>query len=224
MIQIICGENSVASRDYFFKLKKDYRQKNYLVVELKTENLNNLIETEIFSSLFHQNKVFFAENLYRSLTKNETLVNKLNQLFKEKIHLYIWEEKQKYELRDFMPFKMTEFKPEKNIFELLDVFFPGNKKNFFRLFHKIINEKKESLFFYLLTKRIRQLILIKNDQSPIGIQSWQLNRLKSQANKWTLDNLIRLYQSLFNIEIDIKTSQTPYSLSQSLDILSCYFL
>jgi hypothetical protein len=224
MIYVICGEDSIASRDYFVNLKKNYYQKNYLVIELKEDDFYQLTETEIFSSLFYQNKIFFAENLYQAISKNTKLLDKINQLFMDKNNLYIWENKSKYELKNFTRLKIIEFKLEKNVFILLDNFFPGNKKNFFQLYHQLVNEKKEGLFFYLLAKRVRQLIIIKSGKKPDSIQSWQLKKLKSQAEKWSMDALIRLYQSFFNIEQDIKTSQTPYSLTQLLDILICYFL
>jgi hypothetical protein len=224
MIYVICGEDSIASRDYFVNLKKNYYQKNFLVIELKEDDFYQLTETEIFSSLFYQNKIFFAENLYQTISKNHKLLDKINQLFRDKNNLYIWENKSKYELKNFTQLKIIEFKLEKNMFILLDNFFPGNKRNFFQLFHQLINEKKEGLFFYLLAKRIRQLLIIKSGVKPESIQSWQLKKLKYQAEKWSMDSLIRLYQSFFNIEQDIKTSQTPYSLTQLLDILICYFL
>jgi len=224
MIHVICGEDSVASRDYFVNLKKNYYQKNYLVIELKEDDFYQLTETEIFSSLFYQNKIFFAENLHQAISKNQKLMDKINQLFMDKNNLYIWENKSKYELKNFTRLKIIEFKLEKNVFILLDNFFPGNKKNFFQLFHQLVNEKKESLFFYLLAKRVRQLLIIKSGVKPESIQSWQLKKLKYQAEKWSMDSLIRLYQSFFNIEQDIKSSQTPYSLTQLLDILICYFL
>lgn len=224
MIQIICGENSIASRDYFLEIKKNLQKQNYFISEIRPENIADLTEPETITPLFYQNKAFFAENLYQKISKNKKIIDKLVQLFSTKFDLYIWEEKTKYELKSFSRFKIIEFKLEKNIFNLLDNFFPGNKESFYTMLHQIINEKNENLFFYLLTKRIRQLILVKTNQNLPLIQPWQLYRLKKQASKWSLANLVKIYQSFFSIEIDLKTSQTPYTLLQLIDITSCFFL
>jgi hypothetical protein len=224
MIQIICGESSIASRDYFLEIKKNLQKQNYFISEVKSENITDLTEPETITPLFYQNKAFFAENLYQKISKNKKIIDKLEQLFSTKFDLYIWEEKTKYELKSFSRFKIIEFKLEKNIFNLLDNFFPGNKKSFYTMLHQIINEKNENLFFYLLTKRIRQLILVKTNQNLPSVLQWQVYRLKKQASKWSLANLVKIYQSFFSIEIDLKTSQTPYTLLQLIDITSCYFL
>jgi hypothetical protein len=205
MIQIICGENSIASRDYFLEIKKNLQKQNYFISEIRPENIADLIEPETITPLFYQNKAFFAENLYQKISKNKKILDKLEQLSSTKFDLYIWEEKTKYELKSFSRFKIIEFKLEKNIFNLLDNFFPGNKESFYTMLHQIINEKNENLFFYLLTKRIRQLILVKTNQNLPLIQPWQLYRLKKQASKWSLTNLVKIYQSFFSIEIDLKT-------------------
>jgi hypothetical protein len=224
MIQIICGENSIASRDYFLKIKTNLKKQNYFISEIKSENLDNLTEPETITPLFYQNKAFFAENLYQKISKNKKIIDKLEQLFGAKFDLYLWEEKAKYELKSFFKFKIIEFKLENNIFDLLDNFYPGNKRIIYAKIHEIVNDKNENLLFYLLTKRVRQLILIKTNQNPPLIQPWQLYRLKKQASRWTLDNLLKVYRSFLNIEIDLKTSQTPYTLLQLIDITNCYFL
>jgi len=224
MIYVICGENIIASRDYFLQKKKEYQEKNYLLIDLKPENIENISETEIFSPLFHQDKVFFGENFYQTVSKNKKLLEKIKKLFGDKTHLFLWEEKQKYQLSAYAAFQILEFKLEENIFTLLDNFYPGNKKKFLLLFHQLIDEKKSHLFFNLLIKRVRNLILIKKNLKTKGLSLWQTKKLKQQAAFWSSEKLIRCYQALFNVETDIKTSQTPYTINQLLDILVCYYL
>jgi hypothetical protein len=54
--------------------------------------------------------------------------------------------------------------------------------------------------------------------------SWQIKKLQLQANFWASDKLIAFYESLYNVELSVKTSQNPYSLKNSLDLLASYYL
>ena len=53
---------------------------------------------------------------------------------------------------------------------------------------------------------------------------WQTNKINFQAKKWPLDQLIKYYQGLHNIDIMIKSGVNPNSLKKSIDMLSCYYL
>lgn len=226
MIKVICGEDTVAARNYFNQLKKSFDINKYQIIEIDSSNINQvLFQKEFNLNLFDNKIIYFAQFLLPILTKNKNLLNKIREIDKRKdIFMYIFEDKEKYNLTIYKNFDIIEFKLNKNIFTLLDLFLPGKKNEFLRLFHQVVNEKNINKFFYLLTKRMRDLLVIKHGGKPEMIAVWQINRLKKQAQLWQEEKLMAVYQSIFRIEIDRKTSQTPFTLSETLDILAYYHL
>lgn len=226
MIKVICGEDTVAARDYFNKLKKSFEGNNCQIIEINPSNVNQImLQIDCNLSLFNKKIIYFAQFLSPILTKNKNLLNKIIEINKSKdIFMYIFEDKKKYNLTLYKNFPIVEFKLHRNIFTLLDLFLPGKRNEFLKLFHQIANEKNLDMFFYLLSKRIRDLLIIKNRGQLEKIPSWQLTKLKKQAQSWEEEKLIAVYQSLFRIEIDRKTSQTPFTLSDAIDILAYYHL
>lgn len=226
MIKVICGEDNVAARDYFNRLKKSFDSNKHQLIEINSSNINQvLLQIDYNLNLFDKKIIYFAQFISPILTKNKNLLNKIIEINKNQdILMYIFEDKEKYNLTLYKNFHIVEFKLNKNIFTLLDLFLPGKKNEFIKLFHQIINEKNINKFFYLLTKRVRDLLVVKNRGKPEKISAWQLNRLKKQAQLWEEEKLIDVYQSIFRIEIDRKTSQTPFTLKDALDILIFYHL
>ncbi len=76
----------------------------------------------------------------------------------------------------------------------------------------------------MLTKHLRELILIKTEKIDKKIAPWKLSKLRYQAEKWELDKLLSFYDGLYKIDLQQKTSSTPYNIKKSLEILACYYL
>jgi len=223
MITIVCGEDSVSSRNYFSLLKKEYRQKEY---EIKTLSADQIISPKLLNeenlSLFTNKVVYFTENLYLKKTKT------INDIFNnKKITLFDWENGlsgRDIRLSKSIQVKIKEFKPSENIFKLLDSCFPDNRKNFLRILQLISDSTDNFFVFLMLIKHIRKLIIIKTGKKPSKLADWQIYKLKTQAASWKTENLINFYEALQRIDAMTKTSRNPYSLLKSLDILSVYFL
>ncbi len=223
MIKIICGEDVVASRNYFQQLKNQYQLKNYNIVELSPESIIDLNDTAL--SLFENKKIYFCNFVYNKLSKNKKLIKKLEEIDKNKnLTLLIFEEKSKYDLKYFKNFTIIEFKLPENIFKLLDNFIPNNKIIFLKLMNKIINKRNENMFFYLLTKRVRELLIVKSGGKIKTNNLWYKKKIERQSRYWSLEKLINSYQGLLNIEKTQKTSSSPYSIKESLDIFASYYL
>ncbi len=223
MIKIICGEDVIASRNYFQQLKNEYQLKNYHIVELAPEEIIDLNDATL--SLFENKKIYFSNFVYNKLSKNKKLIKKLEEINKNKnLTFYIFEEKSKYDLQHFKNFAITEFKLSNNIFKLLDNFIPNNKANFLELMAKIIDKKNENIFFSLLTKRVRELLIVKAKGELKTKNIWYRKKIEKQSHCWPLDKLIQAYQGLLNIEKAQKTSSSAYSVKESLDIFAVYYL
>lgn len=227
MLTIICGEDNISSRNYFISLKNNYKNKNYQIIEIEPNQIEEIVKWQSQAqSLFKPQIVFFIENLFQKyLNKKRDLksqiIKKLN-LLKEEI--FDWEDQiSSYEL-NLKQLTIKEFKPPASIFTLLDNLYPGNLKNFYKIFTQIIKRNNEALIFYMIIKHTKNIILVKENQ-PISFKNfWQEKKIRYLAKLWPSEKLIEFYDGLFRIDMLIKTSSTPFSIKESLDILLCYYL
>jgi DNA polymerase III delta subunit len=229
MLTIICGEDSISSRNYFFNLKASFQNKDYETVNIdsqQTLELND--ETARTSSLFSQKRIYFTENLNKKLLKklnikSQKLIEKI--IGSKVIQLFNWEgEATNRDLKLIKGIVVKEFKPGENIFKLQDACFPGNLKKFLAILESVSQMADESFIFIMLSRYSRNLILIKLGEKLPRLASWQYYKLDRQAKLWGLDRLINFYEGLQRIDVNTKTSRSPYSIKKSLDILACYYL
>lgn len=228
MLTIVCGEDSVASYNFFYNLKKEYREKNYEVYDIEPANISEITSWRGESdSLFATKKVFFIQNLNKKTNKkNLNQLKIINQLINVKdIEVISYEEGIPARFLKFGgKAKIKEFKISENIFKLLDACYPGNLKNFIALLNSVKTNADETFIFIMLMRHIRNLLTIKIDSSSSKLAPWQAAKLKHQAALWQIDKLTAFYHSFHNIDLSIKTNSSPYSPCKSLDILSIYYL
>ena len=227
MLTIICGEDTIASRNYFVSLKKDFLTKGFDIRDIKFEEIKEIPRWLAESpTLFFQKKVFFSENLNKKIKKdNKSMLAELqmvNQM--SNADLIDWEGVSVRELKFSKLGKIKEFKPDQSIFKLLDALYPGNRSDFIKLLGRLTQDLDENFVFIMLTRYVRNLILVKEGVNPAKLQSWQVYKLKSQTKQWKIENLVNFYEALFKIEIGLKTGSNPFSIKKSLDILACHFL
>ncbi len=229
MLTIICGEDPVASFNYYSLLKKDYLKKNYEIIDIDASDLANISSWMGESqSLFSQKKVFFTQNVNKKLSRKLNLkINKIvENLIKDKsVEVVTWEEEISARFLKFPKGPtVKEFKPSETIFKLQDSLYPGNLKVFVSMLNLLTESVDENFIFIMLARHLRNLILVKSGEIGGRLQSWQVYKLKNQAAKWDQEKLINFYDSLHRLDVNQKTSSTPYNLSESLDILASYFL
>jgi len=235
MITIICGEDTVSSRNYFFDLKKKYQEKGKEIENISGEELNDLLSWLGQSqTLFGLSKVFFIQNMFKKIVKrNKKMLEKVIKILKSsEIDLIDWEDGLstrglktilKLEFNQFRK-SIKEFKPSKNIFKLLDACHPSNKQTFIKLLKSVSKKTDDYFIFIMLSRHIRNLILAKENGLSNNLQIWQKKKLQNQADYWKIYNLISFYQSLHRIDLKIKTSTSPLSTKKLLDIMACYYL
>lgn len=227
MLTIICGEDTISSRNYFISLKKNYSGKGFEIRDIK---FNEIVEITRWladsPSLFFQKKIFFTERLNKYIKKeNQKLTADLQKIEKMKdVELIDWEEMSRWELKLKKIGYVKEFKPNETIFKLLESLYPSNRVSFVSLLDKLAQDLDENFIFIMLVRYVRNLIIIKEGEIPPRMQSWQTYKLKTQARHWKIENLVNFYEALFKIEVGLKTSSNPFSIKESLDILACHFL
>lgn len=228
MLTIICGEDSISSRNYFLEQQKIFVKKGYEIVNVDYRLVLELDESEASSaSLFTQKRVYFTSNLNKKVLKklNVKTEKKIKDIINSKeIQLFDWEEEtSSRDLKSIKGIVIKELKPSQTIFKLLDACYPGNLKQFIFILKTISQSTEDIFIFIMLARHMRNILITKQGERLPKLMSWQIAKLSHQAKYWSTDNLINFYQGLHRIDVNSKTS-SPYSVKESLDILACYYL
>lgn len=231
MLTVIAGEDSVTSRSKLQSLKKSFEEKGYAIAQTTVSQLEDVLKNSAgVRDLFGKQSIYFVEGISNKYVGREKTVFKdtVQKLTAEKdIHVVDWENgKSAYELSGLKRIATTfdEYKPGKNIFQLLDFCYPGNIKVFIDTL-SIVTKTQEITFVYaLLWKHIRKLIQAKKGTLDPAIPSWQKQKIEFQAARWDENMLISFYEKLARIDVSLKTNQTPFDLKESLELLVCYYL
>lgn len=231
MITIIHGDDLTLSRDHFLNLKR--KQNNAISYDGGKVTITDLVQNIEGGGFFGDTKIIFIEDLLtkRKKTDKESreILNFISKNSKE-FNFVLWESKEILK-RDLFVFKdatVKIFKLPKNIFLFLGNLKPNNAKNVLNLFHQTLESGiKEELILFMLQRQIRILLALRHPSTSSGSQidevsrlaSWQLEKLERQAKLFHIDDLIKIYKRLYEIEIGQKTGGLSLSFSQSIDFL-----
>lgn len=232
MITIFHGDNIEASRRFFIEA----------IAKLKTGGINeivrlngaeivqsDLIQSLESQSLFGGDRVVVIEGLFsRRISKEkDTLLNYIvSQLAirNSQSAILLWDGKKLTAagLKKFAGNKeveIKEFKISSLLYKFLDQIIPENGRAASATFNNLIIEEPAELAFYLLVKRLTELIL-ENSSSESGgdYDDWRRQKLIDQASKWTGKGLTNFHRKLTEIDEAVKTGSTPSGLPSHLDI------
>ena len=229
MLTIICGEDSVTSRNYLIDQQKLLKEKDFEIANIDYHQVLELDETgSSESSLFASKRAYFTQSLNKKVFKkmSERNEKKIKAIIESKvIQVFDWEEETtSRDLKAIKGILVKEFKPSQNIFKLLDSCYPGNLKTFISTLNTVSESTEDIFIFIMLTRHLRNILIIKMGDKIPKMMSWQISKLSNQAKFWSLDNLINFYQGMHRIDVNSKTNGTPFTVKKSLDILACYYL
>ena len=114
-------------------------------------------------------------------------------------------------------FKMEKFELPKILFTFLESFYPSNSQRSLKLLHDLVKNTAIELIFFMLARHLKDLYWVTIDPTTNQYPSWRLSKLKSQANKFTVENLKLIIKNLADIDILVKTSKAD--LLTELDLL-----
>jgi len=219
---ILHGENTVLSRHKLIGFTQNFKGE---IVRLEggKMSLTDLKQAVESSSLFGQKRLVIVENLFtrRPSTDKEKLLKYLKE--QKSTNLIIWERKT-IDGRSLVSFRFAQiekFVIPAIIFKFLDSLSPNNKKNALNFFHQILRQEPPEMVFYMLTRRIRNLLIVK-DLGEKGLEKmapWQKAKLARQAKQFNLKQLLFFYQNLLRIDWQQKTGRAPMPLISQLDLL-----
>lgn len=222
---ILHGDNIVASRERLTELISSARRSDQTVRRLSGSNLDRATLEGILgnANLFGQQELVVIEQLLsgRVSKKKTDAIKLLADLLPESV--IIWEDKSVGKralgpLGKTSQVKIEEFKLPKTMFAWLDSIGTKPKKQQIQLLHQTLEQEDAYLAFILLIRQIRYLIQVK-DAGKIGGAPFMIAKLKRQAEKFSISDLLKIHEMLLQIDLRQKTSQNRLSLPAELDLL-----
>ncbi|MBU1085285.1 MAG: hypothetical protein ABIJ43_03205 [Candidatus Beckwithbacteria bacterium] len=219
MIIIFHGDNFVLSRKVFNEQIKAFKGEK---TRLTAKEIDETILTQSLesNSLFGDPRLVIIEGLLtlpRSKNK-DALINIV--LKNQDSEVILWEKKSITPAvkKKFTKASIKEFKLPASVFKVLDSLKPGSGEITLKLLHDCYKKDAPELVFYMLHRRISQLIQGQEGNNLKGAP-WQVSNLKAQAKNFKLENLLKLHQDLINIDFSIKTGQAALPIASQLDLL-----
>ncbi|MCD5397191.1 MAG: DNA polymerase III subunit delta [Candidatus Pacebacteria bacterium] len=206
-----------------FSLLTGTRLKNWLSQEVGKQKLK--IEQSAQDELIK----FVGNDLWRMSTELEKLASYKKRNKKEQSSFKKGTKKGTRFLIDIEDIRLlVKSKIETDIFTTIDALAEKNKKKVFALIYKHLDKGESVLYLLTMIKyQFRNLLIIKDfieKQKPYQMilresrmHPFVIRKTYSQAQKFTLKELMFFYQQLLEIDVEIKTGQKDAQLA--LDML-----
>lgn len=232
MITVYCGEDTAASRKAFIQaLQAQQKVGDVQVKAINVKDLPNLLMQDGETGLFADQTVYTLEHLNKQLGRKsakDTYWQALETLSHDKsLTILIWEKdlpKRQLRYATTPGLLVKESKPDASIFALIEMCTPAQKTAFLSGLDQFCTKTNEMFVYVMLLRHIRSLVMLSVDPASIKLPPWQVGKLKSLASAWPPAKLLAYYDKLMAIEMSLKTGRNAYSIKQSIDILSCYYL
>ncbi len=228
MIKLILhGDNQTASRNNLNGLVGQYKEKDFEIVRIDGEksSLTDFLQALETVSLFGQERLIVVENLFTRQKSNERglIIEYLAKNAKTFSSVILWERKLvgAVELRKLSSyFENRAFKIPIIVFRFIDSFVPSGKMSLLNLLSGFDNDSL-NFAFNLLVYRISQLIVVRDiGPEKAKLSGWQKQKILTQADKFSLKKLVKLYKNMLKIDNDIKTGNTLMDLKWHFGILT----
>lgn len=223
MISILHGENISLSRKKLLELIAEEKKKHTQIIRLEGKKLDRAILEESLgsSSLFGNDTCIVIEELHslpRSKKKTE-LISLIAAT--QDTTLILWEKRKLTPtmIKQFPGARVFAFKPSETLFSWLDSLdSAGNKNRQLELFAKATQSNDVHMCFVMLIRQIRLLIATKSGGQVKGAP-FLIQKLRSQANRFTLEKLLETHSTLYTFDSQMKSSANSLPLKESLDLL-----
>jgi hypothetical protein len=219
---VYCGEDIISSRKAFLEHLERLKVNDFEVVRLAGKELTEeslaLLSAPI--SLFRQKRALAVENLIsgQKTKDREKMVKMAGSL---SCHLVLWESKDfsRADQLKYSGFVFKNFKLPASMFHFLESIAPQKTKANLEKFQKALENVDVNFLFLMLVRQIRLLILAKGKKDILKLPPWQKVKLQKQAAFFPQEALLLIYKKLLQIDLQQKTSASPYSLENLLELL-----
>ena len=226
MLTIIHGDNHFASRTELDRLKNQATSQEMTNFDAAFLTLTDLIQALESKSLFGGGKLVIIENLLTQKAKkndrnSRDMIDYLQKNSSD-INCILWENKEitKTILASFPKARILFFKIEKKLFQFLDSLKQNYSQKSLPLFHQILENDDPEMIFFMMIRQFRRLLLVKSQSAFLDSMSdWQEQKVRNQAKYFSMNELVKAYQDLLDIDYSIKSGQSALDIIGRLDML-----
>ena len=224
MIYILHGEDIVSSRNSLNKILESMQ--DITRIDGKKESLEAVSNALSSSSLFSDKKTLVVK-FFTKIKPQKDFMELVSRFESEaNTEIILWDEseiKSKSTFDALNKAKVQVFSYPKMYYTFLDSYAPAPTRSF-ELLHEVLKTFEAEQVLYGLIRRLRHLLVLKaanySEFSEFkNMQSWQLERLKKQADIWREEDLKKVFVELLALDEKIKTSALTMNLAQHLDII-----
>jgi hypothetical protein len=204
--RIFHGDHTSASRQALNQAIKAEQGREIIKLDgskLIDTDLRQALESQ---SLFGQEKLVV---IYRLPLK---LIDTLTE-HQGNTPVFIWHDKA---LTPTQVKKLSNFKPQ--LFKIPAAIFNFLDQLNISTFHQALTTDAPEQIFYMLHRRLSQLIQAKDSPQDLKLADWQKSRLITQAKRFTLDQLLTLHFKLLTIDEAVKTGRNFLPLDRTLEL------
>ncbi|MDH5533187.1 MAG: hypothetical protein OEX81_02030 [Candidatus Pacebacteria bacterium] len=219
---VIHGENTAHSRKKLQELITQAKTNSTAITRLEAKRLTaaSLQEAMGGNSLFGEDKLIIIEEIHSlpASKRKKELIEQIANSGLENLILYEKRQLTATMLKKVGNPQVFEFKISNTLWKFLDQIGGPDKTKIIKLLRESISQNDEFFVYTMIIRQIRMLITAK-DGGVIKGAPFMITKLKGQANRFTLEQLLKTHQQLFNIDIKQKNSQLSLSLGQELDLI-----
>lgn len=229
MLTVVHGDNYVLARKKLGELIDVAKEKQTRVIGLEAKRLTlaELQDALGGDSLFGEPKCVVIEELHslpvsarkKSLIELVSAQAKMNEA-DSPTQVILLEKKllTATMLKKFAGAQIFSYKVSNSLWEFLDKLGQKNSNELIASLKLAIEQNDDFFVFTMIIRQVRMLIQAKDNGRLTGAP-FMITKLKNQANRFTLDKLILIHGLLFKIDLEQKTSTSPLTLTQELDLL-----
>lgn len=218
---IIHGENTIKSRQALLDRIEKYKSQGFEIVTLSAKNLSSAQLEQALGgeSLFGSSKVVVIEELHsqQESAKRKQLIAQLAATTGEAI---LWEKRllTATMLKKFPSATVDTYKASSILFSWLDTLGKkGNPGAQIKQLQEICKQESAQFCLSMITRQIRLLVASKDD-GQLKAAPFVVEKLRKQAQQFTLDQLVALHGKLCQIEYAQKRSLSRLNLEQQLQL------
>ncbi len=216
-VVILHGDDTEKSYE---RLKKfvDVAKKRSWEVAYIDDSSQSFEEVLSSSSLFGNERFFILKDIGRFTKKDSEWLKKNYINLAGNLIIYSDKGLNATAIKSFpSDAKIEEFKLPVLLWNFLDGLYQDNSKREIQLLHRIIEKHPVEFVFSLIAKHFKELYWVRVDAVSSGFPFWKINKLKSQASKFTSKKLSEIIEKMAQIDYEVKTSKVD--LISKLDLL-----
>lgn len=223
MLTILHGDDTEQSRAELNHLRGATKGKEIRQIDGKSLDLNGLTQALQSQSMFGGDLLVIVERLFVSLGRKTKAIGEYAMLLVQgsnTVDIVIWEDKELSPgtIKSFgTKASVRLFKTPVVIFQFLDSLKPKSSRHILPLFEQLTQSDAPELVFSMMVRRLRQLIMLKDNVMPEAMQPWQAVRLTNQAKFFTIKELQNMENNLLTIEYSNKSGRSPLTLKTQLE-------